>query len=140
LHSNRTSKTPANSQTEASLTFAQITNRDQARWFSGYEELDRVLGGGIVPGSLVLIGVIRNWQINAAAQVSNRLAQQYHPLCMWGRIRSASEAELLAWGLLMLRIRTRCSLSSRCNGASPAAQPTAEKVLVLTFMCCQKLI
>jgi len=36
-----------------------ITNRDQARWFSGHEELDRVLGGGIVPGSLVLIGVIQ---------------------------------------------------------------------------------
>ena len=29
------------------------------RMATGYVELDRVLGGGIVPGSLVLIGVIR---------------------------------------------------------------------------------
>jgi DNA repair protein RadA/Sms len=40
----------------ASLTFDQITDRQIARWESGYGELDRVLGGGIVPGSMVLIG------------------------------------------------------------------------------------
>jgi DNA repair protein RadA/Sms len=39
-----------------SLKFADITDREQPRWCSGYEELNRVLGGGIVPGSLVLIG------------------------------------------------------------------------------------
>ncbi|MEG3848806.1 hypothetical protein QT971_15725 [Microcoleus sp. herbarium19] len=32
---------------------SQITDNDQARSPSGYEELDRVLGGGIVAGSLV---------------------------------------------------------------------------------------
>jgi DNA repair protein RadA/Sms len=40
----------------ASLLFSQITNEEQPRFDSGYGELDRVLGGGIVPGSLVLIG------------------------------------------------------------------------------------
>lgn len=39
-----------------SLLFSQITNEEQPRFDSGYSELDRVLGGGIVPGSLVLIG------------------------------------------------------------------------------------
>ncbi|MFB2936529.1 DNA repair protein RadA [Aerosakkonemataceae cyanobacterium BLCC-F154] len=39
-----------------SLKFSQITERQQARWSSGYEEFNRVLGGGVVPGSLVLIG------------------------------------------------------------------------------------
>ncbi len=39
-----------------SLLFSEITNEEQPRFNSGYEELDRVLGGGIVPGSLVLIG------------------------------------------------------------------------------------
>ena len=39
-----------------SLTLSQITDNQQARSPSGYEELDRVLGGGIVAGSLVLIG------------------------------------------------------------------------------------
>ncbi|MBX2865034.1 MAG: DNA repair protein RadA [Leptolyngbyaceae cyanobacterium MAG.088] len=37
-------------------TFSQIVDHPQARIGSGYDELDRVLGGGIVPGSLVLVG------------------------------------------------------------------------------------
>lgn len=43
-------------QAIASLTLEQISDHPQARIPSGYGELDRVLGGGIVPGSLVLIG------------------------------------------------------------------------------------
>lgn len=39
-----------------SVKFADINNDEQARFPSGYGELDRVLGGGVVPGSLVLIG------------------------------------------------------------------------------------
>ncbi len=39
-----------------SLTLEEINDENQARFPSGYGELDRVLGGGIVPGSLVLIG------------------------------------------------------------------------------------
>ncbi|ACB53349.1 DNA repair protein radA [Crocosphaera subtropica ATCC 51142] len=39
-----------------SVSFNDITEEEQARFQSGYGELDRVLGGGVVPGSLVLIG------------------------------------------------------------------------------------
>ncbi|MFG6097569.1 DNA repair protein RadA [Leptothoe sp. ISB3NOV94-8A] len=39
-----------------SKTFNQIADHPQTRITSGYGELDRVLGGGIVPGSLVLVG------------------------------------------------------------------------------------
>lgn len=39
-----------------SRTFSQIADHPQSRIGSGYGELDRVLGGGIVPGSLVLVG------------------------------------------------------------------------------------
>lgn len=38
------------------LAFQDIESQDDARLSSGIEEFDRVLGGGIVPGSLVLIG------------------------------------------------------------------------------------
>jgi DNA repair protein RadA/Sms len=51
---NHGSKAPA--KPRYSLKFTEITEREQPRWCSGYEELNRVLGGGIVPGSLVLIG------------------------------------------------------------------------------------
>jgi DNA repair protein RadA/Sms len=43
-------------QPELSQPFSAIRAGDRTRFGSGYSELDRVLGGGIVPGSLVLIG------------------------------------------------------------------------------------
>ena len=39
-----------------SVAINDIKEEEQPRFASGYGELDRVLGGGIVPGSLVLIG------------------------------------------------------------------------------------
>ena len=38
------------------VAFADIESQDDVRVTSGIDEFDRVLGGGIVPGSLVLIG------------------------------------------------------------------------------------
>ncbi len=38
------------------VAFGEIESQDDARISSGFEEFDRVLGGGIVAGSLVLIG------------------------------------------------------------------------------------
>jgi DNA repair protein RadA/Sms len=46
----------ATKQPRLALTLNQIEDRPQPRTLSGYDELDRVLGGGIVPGSLVLVG------------------------------------------------------------------------------------
>ncbi len=43
-------------QPRVSVKFSQIAGDSTARFDSGYGELDRVLGGGVVPGSLVLIG------------------------------------------------------------------------------------
>jgi DNA repair protein RadA/Sms len=40
----------------APLAYQEIESQDDARQSSGINEFDRVLGGGIVPGSLVLIG------------------------------------------------------------------------------------
>jgi DNA repair protein RadA/Sms len=52
----RTNGGKAGAKPRSSLKFNEITDREQPRWCSGYGELNRVLGGGIVPGSLVLIG------------------------------------------------------------------------------------
>ncbi len=38
------------------VPITNITTEDEARYFTGSSELDRVLGGGIVKGSLVLLG------------------------------------------------------------------------------------
>ncbi|ULB46094.1 DNA repair protein RadA [Limnospira fusiformis KN01] len=47
---------PNQGQPRLSFKLSQISDQTQSRIPSGYGELDRVLGGGIVPGSLVLIG------------------------------------------------------------------------------------
>ncbi len=75
-------KTP---KARASLTFDQISDRQVARWESGYGELDRVLGGGIVPGSMVLIGGDPGiGKSTLLLQVSNALAQRYRILYISG--------------------------------------------------------
>lgn len=38
------------------VSLSEVTADDQVRFQTGLKELDRVLGGGIVPGSLVLVG------------------------------------------------------------------------------------
>lgn len=52
----RTTKSAPKQEPRLALTLNQIEDRPQPRRPSGYRELDRVLGGGIVPGSLVLVG------------------------------------------------------------------------------------
>ncbi len=71
----RRSKAPA--QPRLSLTFNQIQDHPQARIPSGYHELDRVLGGGIVPGSLVLLGGDPGiGKSTLLLQTANQLAQK----------------------------------------------------------------
>ncbi|AHJ27338.1 DNA repair protein RadA [Nodularia spumigena CS-584] len=80
----------------ASLTFDQITDRQIARWESGYDELDRVLGGGIVPGSMVLIGGDPGiGKSTLLLQVSNALAQRYRILYVTGE-ESGQQVKLRA--------------------------------------------
>ncbi|MBN3942094.1 MAG: DNA repair protein RadA [Nostoc sp.] len=80
----------------ASLTFDQITDRQIARWESGYGELDRVLGGGVVPGSMVLIGGDPGiGKSTLLLQVSNQLAQKYRILYVTGE-ESGQQVKLRA--------------------------------------------
>ncbi|GAB4203037.1 MAG: DNA repair protein RadA [Coleofasciculaceae cyanobacterium] len=68
-------------QPRSSLKFSEISNTVQMRFASGYSELDRVLGGGIVPGSLVLIGGDPGiGKSTLLLQVANQLAQQHRIL------------------------------------------------------------
>ena len=65
----------------AALTLPEISDHAQARLSSGYGELDRVLGGGIVPGSLVLIGGDPGiGKSTLLLQVANQLASHYRVL------------------------------------------------------------
>lgn len=49
--------------TQKALPIIQVEATEESRVATEMGELNRVLGGGIVPGSLVLIGEIRDWEI-----------------------------------------------------------------------------
>ncbi len=53
---NQTSKNINIKKSKKSKTFNEITSEKISRFSSGFKEFDRVLGGGIVPGSVVLLG------------------------------------------------------------------------------------
>ena len=62
----------------ATVAYQDIESQDDARQSSGIEEFDRVLGGGIVPGSLVLIGGDPGiGKSTLLLEVSEKLANNY---------------------------------------------------------------
>ena len=62
----------------ATVAYQDIESQDDARQSSGIEEFDRVLGGGIVPGSLVLIGGDPGiGKSTLLLEVSDKLANNY---------------------------------------------------------------
>jgi DNA repair protein RadA/Sms len=68
-------------QPVAAVKLSQIANQKLWRMATGYQELDRVLGGGLVPGSLVLIGGEPGiGKSTLLLQVANQLAQSHQVL------------------------------------------------------------
>jgi DNA repair protein RadA/Sms len=89
-------KPPKVPKQRASLKFDQISDRQVSRLPSGYGELDRVLGGGVVPGSMVLIGGDPGiGKSTLLLQVSNELAQRYRILYVSGE-ESGQQVKLRA--------------------------------------------
>ncbi|MBR8835964.1 MAG: DNA repair protein RadA [Stigonema ocellatum SAG 48.90 = DSM 106950] len=121
----KSTKKPAKAR--ASLTFDQISDRQVTRWESGYEELDRVLGGGVVPGSMVLIGGDPGiGKSTLLLQVSNQLAQRYRILYVSGE-ESGQQVKLRA---LRLGVGKALNVVGNGNGTTEETpQPqTAESI------------
>ena len=53
---NKRSKNQEINNSKKSTTFKEISSKKISRFSSGFREFDRVLGGGIVPGSFILLG------------------------------------------------------------------------------------
>lgn len=88
-------------QPRSSVKLSHIADQTVARCSSGYAELDRVLGGGIVSGSLVLIGGEPGiGKSTLLLQVANQLAQDYPVLYVSGE-ESGQQVKLRAQRLLV---------------------------------------
>lgn len=102
-------------QPRASLKFSEISDNVQMRFASGYVELDRVLGGGIVPGSLVLIGGDPGiGKSTLLLQVANQLAERHRILYVCAE-ESAQQVKLRA---SRLGVGTRPVKEETANGTS----------------------
>ncbi|NES86300.1 MAG: DNA repair protein RadA [Moorea sp. SIO2B7] len=84
-------------QPRVSLRFSQIVSDVQSRFESGYGELDRVLGGGLVPGSLVLIGGDPGiGKSTLLLQVANQLAKRLPRILYVSAEESGQQVKLRA--------------------------------------------
>ena len=107
----------------ASVRFDQISDRQLVRWNSGYGELDRVLGGGVVPGSMVLIGGDPGiGKSTLLLQVSNQLAQNYRILYVSGE-ESGQQIKLRASRLGVAKSTNEESNDTDSKQVSKNAEP-----------------
>ncbi|NEO86066.1 MAG: DNA repair protein RadA [Spirulina sp. SIO3F2] len=97
----RASRSAKKNAVRQSQTFSEITSDRQVRFSSGYGEFDRVLGGGLVPGSLVLIGGDPGiGKSTLLLQSANQLTQQHRVLYVSAE-ESAQQIKLRATRLGM---------------------------------------
>ncbi|MDJ0674596.1 MAG: DNA repair protein RadA [Calothrix sp. MO_167.B42] len=110
----------------SAVRFDQISDRQLLRWNSGYGELDRVLGGGVVPGSMVLIGGDPGiGKSTLLLQVSNQLAQTYRILYVSGE-ESGQQIKLRASRLGVTKLTNEDSNDTEDNQVSENTQPLAK--------------
>lgn len=125
----RTATAPA--RAVAALTFDQITDHPQTRIASGYGELDRVLGGGIVPGSLVLIGGDPGiGKSTLLLQVANQLSTRHRVLYVCAE-ESGQQVKLRSQRLGVGQEDVEQEkLENLTINASPDASPNADLYLL----------
>jgi DNA repair protein RadA/Sms len=113
-------------QSIAALPLSQISEQAQYRFSSGYIEFDRVLGGGIVPGSLVLIGGDPGiGKSTLLLQVANQLTLQHRVLYVCAE-ESGPQVKLRAQRLGVGKTEQRMTAEGgRMNEA--AHQTTADR-------------
>ncbi|MBD2311739.1 DNA repair protein RadA [Desertifilum sp. FACHB-1129] len=92
----KSGKNKGPAQPRAAVKLSQISDAAVMRWTSSYGELDRVLGGGIVPGSLVLIGGEPGiGKSTLLLQVANQLSYTHRVLYVSGE-ESGQQVKLRA--------------------------------------------
>lgn len=101
-------------QPRSSLKLSQIADIAVTRLSSGFGEMDRVLGGGIVPGSLILIGGEPGiGKSTLLLQVANQLSYTYRVLYVSGE-ESGQQVKLRAQ-----RLQVAAAMTDKLKSPSP---------------------
>ncbi|MDY6784152.1 MAG: DNA repair protein RadA [Cyanobacteriota bacterium] len=126
--SRRATGTP---EARLSVRFSQIAEDVQLRFPSGYEELDRVLGGGIVPGSLVLIGGDPGiGKSTLLLQTANELAKSQNHRILYVSAEESGQQVKLRAARLGVGI-TPSAEAETSNGKAAESQSTDPNLYVL---------
>jgi DNA repair protein RadA/Sms len=109
--------------------YEEIEHQADIRWTSGFPEFDRVLGGGIVPGSVVLVGGDPGiGKSTLLLQVAAQLACRYGAVLYVSGEESERQIKLrgerLGLDARALYVLTETCLESVCE-AIEAAEPSA---------------
>jgi DNA repair protein RadA/Sms len=121
-------KSVGNAQPRISVKFSDITDRTQTRFDSGFGELDRVLGGGIVPGSLVLIGGDPGiGKSTLLLQVANQLSGRLPRILYVSAEESGQQIKLRASRLGVDVSSEEEENDNNGNGAPPKVTPNAQR-------------
>ena len=105
-------------QLEAAQTLAEISSEQMPRITSGLKEFDRVLGGGLVPGSAVLIGGSPGaGKSTLLIQIMCELSQQYPALYITGEeslAQIAMRAKRMQLPLEKLQVMSQTNVEAIC--------------------------
>jgi DNA repair protein RadA/Sms len=120
-------KTTGSAQPRVALRFSQISSESQTRFESGYVELDRVLGGGVVPGSLVLIGGDPGiGKSTLLLQTAHQLAQRLARILYVSAEESGQQVKLRA-SRLGVGISSLSDIKPETNGGSKKKKNSNQK-------------
>jgi len=112
-------------------TLAEVTPEDVARVPSGIGEFDRVLGGGLVPGSVVLLGGDPGiGKSTLLLQTLATLTAQHRTLYVTGE-ESPRQVSLRAHRLSLAADQLRLLSETRLEGVIQTAQKERPQVLVV---------
>ncbi|MEL6440701.1 MAG: DNA repair protein RadA [Cyanobacteria bacterium J06621_8] len=118
-------KASGSAKPRVSLKFSEINNDVQERFPSGYGEFDRVLGGGVVPGSLVLIGGDPGiGKSTLLLQVANQLSYQLPRILYVSAEESGQQVKLRA-----SRLRVADTKAESANGSQNGNSQSKENNL-----------
>ena len=85
------------------ISYSEIESQDDARTSSGIEEFDRVLGGGIVDGSIVLIGgapgIGKSHDLHSRSPTNSQPHERESSLCFGRRIGKTNQNARRAFGI-----------------------------------------
>ena len=115
----------------ASRTVTQVTNDDEVRAGSGIGELDRVLGGGLVAGSVILLGGDPGiGKSTLLLQAADALSREQPVLYASGE-ESVRQVALRARRLGLRSDTLRLVAETRVEGVIEEAQSAGARVLVV---------